>query len=344
MLVYAFKVLKQEEYQSINKENFEGKDVSDLFAAILDKGISKQLKQGLYREYVPVNEELSVMRGKLSINETIQLKAQKKQKLSCEFDEYTEDNIFNQILKATLTYIVQIDEIDKQLKKSLKNLLLFFGNVSLIDKTSIHWDRLIYSRNNSNYEMLINLCYFLLNGMIQTTEDGKYKMASFTDEQMHMLFQRFVFEYFKKEYKNKIRVSAPTMKWYDAADDDYGLNVFLPEMKTDIVLEKDHKVLIIDTKYYTKIMTHNQKKTELRSSHLYQIYSYVKNMEKEYSGIVSGMLLYAKTDEEIFPGSGAVKSFICTGNSIGVGTLDLNQDFSVIESQLKSIAEKYFDC
>ena len=67
-------------------------------------------------------------------------------------------------------------------------------------------------------------------------------------------------------------------------------------------------------------------------------------MEKRYSGTVSGMLLYAKTDEEIFPDSGAVKSFISTGNSIGVGTLDLNNDFPLIERQLKSIAEKYFDC
>lgn len=342
MLVYAFKVLKQEEYKSIEKEKFDDKEIYDLFAEILDKGVSKQLKQGLYREYVPVHEELSVIRGKLDINGTVQLKSQRKQKISCEFDEYSEDNIFNQILKVTLTDIVQTKELDKARKKELKNLLLFFGNVSLIDKHSIPWDRLIYQRNNSNYEMLINLCYFLLNGMIQTTEDGKYKMASFTDEQMHMLFQRFVFEYFKKEYKNVISVSAPTVKWYD---DENPFIVFLPVMKTDIVLRKDGKTLIIDTKYYTRIMTQNQKKSELRSSHLYQIYSYVKNMEKDKkNGVVSGLLLYAKTDEEIFPDSGAVKSFISTGNIIGVETLDLNQDFPVIERQLKSIAEKHFDC
>ena len=50
MLAYAFKVLRQKNYEEIEAEEFE--TIQDLFAAILAKGISQQLKQGLYREYV----------------------------------------------------------------------------------------------------------------------------------------------------------------------------------------------------------------------------------------------------------------------------------------------------
>lgn len=201
---------------------------------------------------------------------------------------------------------------------------------------------LIYQRNNKNYEMLLNLCYFLQNGMIQTTEDGKYKLASFTDDKMHMLFQRFVYEYYKKTYKNQIIVSAPTIKWYDQFDDGDPLIRLLPDMKTDIVLKKNNKTLIIDTKYYTKVMTQNYKKSTLRSGHLYQIYSYVKNMEKNSTNVISGLLLYAKTDEDIFPTNGMIKPFKSTGNDIGVITLDLNQDFNTISQQLNNIVGYYF--
>ena len=343
MLVYAFKVLKQEEYRSINGEYFNNKEIYDLFAEILEKGISKQLRQGLYREYVPKQEELSVMRGKLNISDTLRLQSQRKQRVSCEFDDYSEDNIHNQILKSTLLLVVQTENIDKQRKKSLKNLLLFFDSVSIIDMKSVRWDKLIYQRNNKNYELLLNLCYFLYNGMIQTTEEGKYKLASFTDEQMHMLFQRFVFEYYKKTFKNIINVSAPTIKWYDDYDDSDPLIKLLPDMKTDIVLKKDNKILIIDTKYYTKVMTRNYSKSTLRSGHLYQIFSYVKNMEKSCSETVSGLLLYAKTDEDIFPDNRAKKSFLSTGNNISIRTLDLNQEFDIITVQLNNIVKDTFD-
>ena len=46
MLSYAFDVLKQKNYNKIASEPFER--TQDLFAAILSKGISQQLKQGLY--------------------------------------------------------------------------------------------------------------------------------------------------------------------------------------------------------------------------------------------------------------------------------------------------------
>lgn len=47
MLSYAFNVLHEEYYENIDKEDFE--NVYNMFAAILEKGISKQIKQGLYK-------------------------------------------------------------------------------------------------------------------------------------------------------------------------------------------------------------------------------------------------------------------------------------------------------
>jgi 5-methylcytosine-specific restriction enzyme subunit McrC len=53
---------------------------------------------------------------------------------------------------------------------------------------------------------------------------------------------------------------------------------------------------------------------------------------------VSGLLLYARTDEDITPDC----SFNIGGNQIGARTLDLNKDFRIISAQLDGIAEKYF--
>ena len=50
---------------------------------------------------------------------------------------------------------------------------------------------------------------------------------------------------------------------------------------------------------------------------------------------ISGMLLYAKTDELISPD----ESYMMSGNRIAVRTLDLNQPFESIRFQLDSIAQ-----
>ncbi len=48
MLSYAFQTLETSKYQDLNAEEFD--NIHNLFAAILAKGMGRQLKQGLYRE------------------------------------------------------------------------------------------------------------------------------------------------------------------------------------------------------------------------------------------------------------------------------------------------------
>ena len=69
MLTYAFQSLRQSNFDKVAAEEFE--NIHDMFAAILGKGVASQLKQGLYREYILQEEELSVLRGKLNIQGTI---------------------------------------------------------------------------------------------------------------------------------------------------------------------------------------------------------------------------------------------------------------------------------
>ena len=70
MLSYAFTTLKQGGYEDVDSENFD--NLHDLFAAILAKGIGRQLKQGLYREYLNRTDTLPVVRGKIDMPGTMQ--------------------------------------------------------------------------------------------------------------------------------------------------------------------------------------------------------------------------------------------------------------------------------
>ena len=336
MLSYAFQILKQGNYEEVASEEFE--TAQDLFAAILAKGIAKQLKQGLHREYINKQETLTVMRGKLNMPETIRNHIQHKQKLACEFDELSENNLFNQILKTTIHYLIQDNGVKNDRKAALKKLLVFFDSVSLLLPSVIQWKRLHYHKSNRNYELLINICYFVLDGMLQTTEKGGYKMVAFSDEHMARLYEKFILEYYRHHHTYLSEVKAAQVKW-DLRDENADSMIrFLPVMQTDITLRLKEKVLIIDAKYYGKTLQKQFDKYTLHSANIYQIFTYVKNQDKENTGNVAGILLYAKTDEAITPDC----MFNMSGNHIGAKTLDLNVEFKSIAAQLDKIAEDFF--
>lgn len=336
MLSYAFKELKQNNYETLSGESFE--DVEDLFAEILIIGISKQLKNGLYKTYVKKEESISQVRGKIDIDKTIENKIKRKNKIFCLHEEYSEDNIYNQILKTTSYYLIKFKNTKKERKNRLKRLLPFFDNVSFANLSNLQWNKLVFYRQNRGYALLINICFYLYRSMLLTTEKGPYKMAHFLDQNLAGLYEKFVFQYYKRHFPD-IKVSAKKIKWdLDIADES--AQILLPDMKTDICLEYGNKTLIIDTKYYSKTMvaSHYGDKEKLRSGHLYQILSYVKNKDTNGEGNVAGLLLYAKTNEEICPDF----SYMIGGNRIEAKTLDLNCEFKRIGDQLNKIALEYF--
>ena len=149
---------------------------------------------------------------------------------------------------------------------------------------------------------------------------------------MYRLYEKFVLEYYKKEYP-ELNAKSSYIDWDIGGD---GNKMFLPTMKSDIALTYGVRTLIIDTKYYQRSMqTHTLfDSTKLISGNLYQIFTYVKNKDKDNTGNVSGMLLYAKTNEDITPDN----DYVMGGNHISIKTLNLNSEWENIKSQLDNIA------
>lgn len=332
MLTYAFQSLRHSNYALVVMEEFE--NIHDMFAAILGKGVASQLKQGLYREYILQEEEISVLRGKLNIQGTIRNKIQHKQKLSCEYDELSENNLLNQILKTTMQILVRQKTVKQEHKVVLKKNLVFFDNVDVIEPGQIKWDRIRYMKNNQSYRMLMNVCYLVITGLILSTDKGEVKLATFLDDRaMHSLYEKFILEYYRYHHP-EYKANPDTIPW----DIDDGMIEFLPAMVTDITLKHGEKTLIIDAKYYAHTMQSQYDIQSIHSGNLYQVFTYVKNLDKYNTGNVAGMLLYAKTLEQITPNN----KYSMGGNTIWVKTLDLNLPFTQIAEQLEKIAGDYF--
>ncbi len=334
MLSYAFQALNEQGYKNIATEQFH--NTAELMAAILEKGIAVQLKRGLGKEYIPQTEALSSLRGKIDIAESIKTQSMLRKQLICTYEEFSVNSTMNQIIKSTVELLLR-SNISKQRKKNLRKLMVFFGEVDSADLHTVNWN-LQYNRNNQTYRMLISICYLVAKGLLQTQSDGSTKLMDFLDEQrMCRLYEKFILEYYRKEFKNQITANASQIPWQLDNEE----NSMLPVMQSDIMLQRDNRVLIIDAKYYEHSTQVQFDKHTLHSGNLYQIFTYVKNKEyelRETEHAVSGMLLYARTDEEVYPNN----IYQMSGNQITVRTLDLNLQFSDIAKQLDDIIGAHF--
>ena len=335
MLAYAFRVLNEKYVEEkVRYEEFE--NVYDLLCVMLTQGINKQIKRGLSKEYICQSENTTSLKGKIDVSRSIKNNTLRDKKLYCEYDEYSEDSYMNRIIKTAAMALIRSKNIkDDRRKKELKKSILYFKNVSIIERSSINWKRLRYNRNNKTYKMLINISYLILEGLIINNENGEEKFSKFIDEQrLCNLYEKFILEYYRYHYP-EFSAGASQIKWNIETKKESYINL-LPKMQTDIVLKYNEKELIIDAKYYSKILQNNPMfdKAKFRNAHINQVFVYVKNEDKDNTGNVLGMLLYAKTDNEDI----GWNEYEMGKNTIVLTYLDLEQEFEQIKEQLNNIA------
>ncbi len=340
MLSYAYKSLRQTSYQNLANEPFE--HVADLFAAILAMGMADQVRRGITKDYREHTESLPMIRGKIEWGTTLNSRSVLTKKLVCRYDVYDENIYLNQILYTTAHVLLRNQEVCEERKRKLKKTMMFFAGCDLLDHSSIQWNRIQYHRNNVVYKMLINVCYLVLHGLLLRQESGAYRLANFIDDQKrYQLFQRFVLCYYQHHYPH-YHPRAQVIKWQ--LDDSF--IDFLPNMVSDVLMEYGGRTVILDTKYYRKIMSkryysnpgaeNDEDKVKVNSANLYQMFSYVKNYAAHSVNQVSGLLLYANTNEQITPDV----EYRMGGNVIRIKTVDLDQEFSLIETQLHDILKE----
>ena len=330
MLAYAFQHLNEEDSSKIEAEEFE--NIYELLCFILTIELNRQIKRGLNKVYVPYEEETSNIRGKININESIKKLSFINKKLVINSDDYSVNSKLNQIVKTAGSFLIKSGKVKtSKYSNDLKKTLKYLSEVKEINPSQIKWGSLRYDRNNSSYRMLINVSYFILNGLLSTQEEGKYKFKNYLDDRkMHTLYEKFILGYYKYHYNRVLNISSPSIDWIT---DNKRM---LPSMFSDIVLydKKNNKKLIIDAKYYSNALQENEyyNRETFKSNNLYQIFTYVKNEDKQKDGSVSGMLLYAKTDyNDIID-----EEYNMDGNIIRVSNLDLSKDFNTVKARLDS--------
>jgi 5-methylcytosine-specific restriction enzyme subunit McrC len=143
------------EGRSIDVGKTESPQIWDLFASILINGVTRLLRRGLDRNYVELREDISFVRGRIIASQTLRRNLLFYGRAHCEFDELERDTLHNQIIKATLAILANVQELDPALRQNILKLRRTLFDISDIRLSRSHFRRIQLSRNNGHYDLLL---------------------------------------------------------------------------------------------------------------------------------------------------------------------------------------------
>lgn len=310
-------------------------DLPNLFARVLLNGTNRLLRRGLDRGYIAYEDELRSPRGRILIEPTLKEQTLLRGTAYCHVDELQHDVLHNRIIKATATALSLEPSLARSFAHDLRVLCQRFSNVSDIRLGADSFRRVQLFRNNAQYASLIRLCEFVWRALLPEEDGrgGRFADILGDEERMSRVFEDFLRGFYAHEQPT-YTVAREDMRWRISAEDpaDAGL---IPIMRTDVTLRSPSATIVMDAKFYADPFPRSSSGVEkLRSSHLYQLYAYMKHASERNPGApVRGALVYAS------PAGSTLRRYQMDGHSIAIAALDLSQPWFAVHNQLVALLD-----
>ncbi len=311
----------------------EFRDTLHLFSRQLIIGLRSLHRRGLETGYVPLEESTSAPRGRILMAPSIRTMTMQPAKLYCSFDQMSANIQSNQILKATVTRLLTLQELESPVRRDLRHANSLLRDVHDIELNARVFHAVRLHQNNLLYSFLLTICRFLYECMEAQDRPGQYRFREVDrdEKRMRRVFEKFVLNFFARRQKT-FRVKSERMNWFATAGEGSNLD-FLPAMSTDASLRSINRTIIVECKYTKTLFQSRFGAEKLRSTHLYQLSAYLHNLEHNGGAdrVAEGILLYPTA------GRSLDQSYRIHGHLVRVSTLDLNQPWKGIEDQMLAL-------
>lgn len=211
------------------------------------KSLFECLKRITPRKYVREEDNLNYLKGKIKFTENIRYNCVNQSKFYCEYDEFSENNILNQLFLFVSTCLYNISN-DSYNKKTLKFIINYYSDIKLVRFNRFTAEKINLSRNQKLFKKPFNLAKMFIEKTSVDLSKNKFEnITLFWD--MNKLFEEFVFEIMKK-FEGELGCKLVAQKGRRLLKNDTSKkrNTFV-----DIMVEKgdgdELERIVLDTKY-----------------------------------------------------------------------------------------------
>lgn len=286
MLQYLYDELRSKRFGAMDISNIETLD--NLYALVITTWCASIAKEGLYKEYVTIEEEeLTSPRGQIDIQQTILKQSRLRGSLICNYDELSDDIYLNQVLKGTLQYFLYGEDITDDIKVTIQKTMQAFNGVGYVDINYIRWKDMKFNNSTMRYKHLIEVCRNVYN------ERKMEKSVGLDDGvRMYILFKKQILKYMQQKYGETDKVEIFEQPYTMSNEQPFELA--LNRMQRMVAIKTDNQALILMVRYQDKKMLEDSKISRAR---LEELVNYLRTYKHDNNVKTAGTIIYVNTDK-----------------------------------------------
>lgn len=256
-------------YSEISSLKLYKESLNEILAYLFSKKLQKELRKGVYGEYVYIEENINSLKGSLRVQEQIKNIASHSSKAFCRFEEFSRDNKLNKILSFFVKEVMK-NVKNRETLKLLRISEMILGEVDERSVTLNEVNNFSFNRLNKPFEDAFTLGKMIVLGESALGNLGGNKTYSILFK-MNEIFEIYIGKLLKELlYEETVHMQHSKYKLLVKEESNRGVFKLIP----DIVIEKNGiERVIIDTKWKSvesKFNRHGVKREDL-----YQMYAYL---------------------------------------------------------------------
>lgn len=232
------------------------------------------VKRGIKSSYVRQEDNLTVYKGKLIVNEHIKANLVHKERFFVGYDEYQVNRAENRLIKSTLLKLQSISSSVEN-GKEIRRLLTSFELVEPSKNYDKDFSKVVIDRNTKNYELLMKWAKVFLTDKSFTTFSGMDNARALLFP-MEKVFESYVACNMKKVFnKDNWKVSVQDKEHYlfnMLNGEKHRKFALRPDL---VVTREDGNLIILDTKWKS-LINDKSKNYGISQADMYQMYAYSK--------------------------------------------------------------------
>jgi len=247
------------------------------------------VRKGIARTYVPRQDNLVFLRGKLLLSEHIRQNSANSARVYCEYDEYEANRPINRLIKGALK-IVSSQTVDPTTQQRCRELLFWFDGIPGTEDYLLDFQRMQKDRLIQHYMPAMPVCRMILENLNPLTQEGDRQAIS-------MLFPM------EKVFEDFVAAKLPfQLKDWNVSSQVHGKslvekhkNKTMFSLIPDLSFSRPGNQLIADTKWKLIDQFGGNSNYDIKQSDIYQLFAYSRKFLADQS-LREVYLIYPRTD------------------------------------------------
>lgn len=245
----------------------------DVFIAAYFDAVAALIRMGLLRRYRTLEDDLTLIRGRLQIERQAAVHGMRIDRLACRFDELTADNEWNRCLKAAL-HVVRPWISSIYLGRRWLELSAALDDVSLIPMTPTRLNELKFDRQAAHYKPAIQWAKWILSILSPNLRAGRNEAPGLIFD-MNKLFESSMVAVLRRRaaVHGQLQVDAQdTGTYLTTLVGSSGKRVF--GLRPDIVVREAGEVVAVGDTKWSRVGIGAGGYLLPKEEHIYQMHAY----------------------------------------------------------------------